>query len=75
MSHPICPRCTGPIPNESYPGQYPGAISRNDNQTEICSACGVEEAIAQHAVGRLEPMSEWPMTELLEQRSLVGMFE
>jgi RNase P subunit RPR2 len=35
----ICPRC-----RTSYTG-YP-ALSRMDNQTEICSECGTEEAIA-----------------------------
>jgi hypothetical protein len=25
---------------------YPGAISRKDNVTEICSDCGVEEAVS-----------------------------
>ena len=33
-----CPRC-----NESYDG-YP-AVSRTDNETEICSDCGLAEAI------------------------------
>jgi hypothetical protein len=41
----ICPRCMGYIPNNYSPGEYPGAISRLDNKTEICSECGVQEAI------------------------------
>jgi len=41
----ICPSCNGFIPNNETPGAYPGAISRKDNKTEICSACGVEEAV------------------------------
>jgi ribosomal protein L40E len=34
----ICPRC-----GESYTG-YP-ALSRQNNETEICSECGMEQAI------------------------------
>lgn len=41
----ICPRCEGWIPSNSEPGAYPGAISRLDNETEICSQCGSEEAV------------------------------
>lgn len=41
----ICPRCEGWIPNNEKPGAYPGAISRLDNKTEICSQCGSEEAV------------------------------
>jgi hypothetical protein len=44
--YPICPTCLGFIPNNVTPGAYAGALSRRDNQTEICSACGVEEALA-----------------------------
>jgi RNA polymerase subunit RPABC4/transcription elongation factor Spt4 len=40
----VCPVCEGWIPNNQEPGAYPGAVSRRDNTTEICSACGVEEA-------------------------------
>lgn len=43
---PICPKCSGFIPNNENPGAYSGAISRRDNKTEICSACGTEEALA-----------------------------
>lgn len=42
-----CPRCFGFIPNNATPGAYPGAISRLDNKTEICSDCGGEEAVLQ----------------------------
>ena len=34
----ICPKC-----KQEYMG-YP-AISRDDNKTEICSECGVKEAL------------------------------
>lgn len=40
-----CPRCGGPVPNADRPGAYPGALSRLDNATYICSACGTEEAL------------------------------
>lgn len=43
-----CPRCSHFIPNDDTPGAYPGAISRLDNKTEICSSCGVEEALLQY---------------------------
>lgn len=41
---PTCPRCGGGIPNDERPGAYPGALSRYDDTTEICSACGSDEA-------------------------------
>ena len=34
----ICPKCHNPI--DGYP-----AISRFDNSTEICSQCGLKEAL------------------------------
>jgi hypothetical protein len=40
----VCPRCFGYIPNNFEIGKYAGAISRRDNKTEICSACGIFEA-------------------------------
>jgi hypothetical protein len=46
-THP-CPTCDGQIPNNETPGAYPGAISRKDNKTEICSACGMNEAFADY---------------------------
>lgn len=53
-----CPRCLGGIPNDSERGQYIGALSRTDNQTEICSGCGVTEAIEDWH-GQLSPQSQW----------------
>lgn len=50
---PVCPRCGGFIPNNEHPGAYPGALSRRDNETEICSACGQEEAFLQATSSRL----------------------
>jgi hypothetical protein len=40
-----CPTCSGYIPNNENIGAYAGAISRKDNKTEICSACGTKEAM------------------------------
>ena len=42
----ICFICSGYIPNNETPGAYPGALSRWDNKTEICSLCGSAEAMA-----------------------------
>ena len=44
-----CPRCSEPIPNREHAGMYAGAISRQDNKTEICSECGVMEAMNDFA--------------------------
>lgn len=46
---PVCPRCGGFIPNNENPGAYPGALSRVDNKTEICSECGTDEAFSDLA--------------------------
>jgi hypothetical protein len=35
----------GGIPNDLCRGQYIGALSRTDNQTEICSDCGTSEGL------------------------------
>lgn len=39
-----CPRCGGGVPNDTHKGEYPGALSRLDNETYICSDCGTNEA-------------------------------
>lgn len=44
----MCPICSEPIPNREHAGKYVGAISRKDNVTEICSACGNAEAMAEY---------------------------
>lgn len=54
---PMCPRCHGFIPSNLTPGRYPGAISRTDNKTEICSDCGREEATSLFALEALWPVS------------------
>jgi len=56
---PVCPRCGGWVPNNDTPGAFPGALSRVDNKTEICSECGTEEALQQLTDGAPAPMSEW----------------
>lgn len=49
-----CPRCGGGVPNSVNPGAYPGALSRYDNKTYICSSCGTEEALM---MGHLIPFN------------------
>lgn len=46
-----CPRCM-----QMLPLGYPGALSRVDNKTEICSECGLDEAIRL-----LAPIEDWPI--------------
>lgn len=62
-SAPICPRCNGYVPNNENPGAYPGALSRVDNKTEICSKCGTDEAMEEFLSGRLTPVTEWAATK------------
>ena len=52
--YPVCPLCSGWIPNNQTPGAYPGAISRRDNKTEICSACGTHEALVDYIKAQRE---------------------
>lgn len=59
----ICPRCTGPVPRAGFEGVYPGALSRTDNLTEICSKCGQDEAMTQTFAHTLVPAVEWPVTK------------
>lgn len=60
MTKPICPRCGGFIPNDVTPGEFPGATSRRDNATEVCSACGTAEALKQFA-GEDLSLEQWPV--------------
>lgn len=55
----LCPRCGGYIPNDSQPGAYPGAMSRLDNRTEICSACGTTEAMEDFLGAGIMPKELW----------------
>ena len=58
----ICPRCLGDVPNTLNKGEYPGALSRVDNLTEICSACGTDEAMTQFmSAGLLQSITAWPI--------------
>lgn len=43
----ICPTCGGDVPNTEHKGKYPGALSRVDNETEICSRCGLSEGVSR----------------------------
>jgi RNA polymerase subunit RPABC4/transcription elongation factor Spt4 len=56
----ICPRCQGPVPSAEHIGEYPGALSRTDNETEVCSACGTDEAF-ENAFGRETEMDGLPV--------------
>ena len=65
----LCPRClSSQIPNNNTPGLYPGALSRLDNQTEICSACGLNEALELLTNQKISNFSDWPVkNDLCEQ--------
>jgi DNA-directed RNA polymerase subunit RPC12/RpoP len=56
-----CPRCGGGIPNNLERGRYIGALSRYDNETYVCSACGTDEALRQFPPFGMEelPREEW----------------
>jgi DNA-directed RNA polymerase subunit RPC12/RpoP len=55
-----CPRCGGRVPNDVQAGQYPGALSRLDNETYICSACGQDEAMYQFSRSMLGIPADLP---------------
>ena len=55
-----CPRCGDPIPNAAHRGQYAGATSRTDGMTEVCSGCGVDEALGQMS-DSLISQDHWPV--------------
>lgn len=61
MSDFPCPRCGGQIPDNLTPGAYPGAISRVDNVTEICSGCGFDEAMRLFLEGFTPGLEDWPV--------------
>lgn len=53
-----CPRCRSRL----LPSGYPGALSRADNVTEVCSECGVEEALRDlGGLARENPALDWPV--------------
>lgn len=55
-----CPRCKRPLPT-----QHLGALSRFDDQTEVCSDCGAEEAALAERGTTLTGPAEWPVKRLL----------
>lgn len=60
FAHTVCPRCGGGIPHSGdLRGRYPGALSRKDNDTEVCSGCGTDEAMRQ-AFSYLGSRDPWP---------------
>ena len=63
----MCPICSEPIPNRLHAGEYCGAISRRDNKTEICSECGVMEAMQDFAKSQ-------PFTDELVKGVLLSEF-
>jgi hypothetical protein len=68
-THP-CPTCDGQIPNNETPGAYSGAISRKDNKTEICSACGTKEALADF-FGVKEHQHTWGVDNLSDDHEVI----
>ena len=70
-----CPSCNGFIPNNENPGAYMGAISRKDNKTEICSACGVEEAIQSLISQKGDSGIAWQSTVTEEMIANAGLNE
>jgi hypothetical protein len=56
----LCPRCAMRV----LPFGYPGALSRVDNKTEICSECGQEEALLQWAGNVLGGTNTWPIMHI-----------
>ena len=68
----LCPRCDSShfvdynAPHEVAArafacGVYPPALSRADNETDMCSNCGTEEALIQFSGGRLSEPADWPL--------------
>ena len=51
----ICPRCGV---NELKPVEVHNALSRVNNETFICSDCGMQEAI-ESLFNYLKPKTEW----------------
>jgi hypothetical protein len=68
MKKPVCPRCLNYIPSNEYPGAYPGAISRTDDKTEVCSECGVNEAMEMFFESIRPDQSGWPTVNWYENK-------
>jgi hypothetical protein len=58
-----CPRCLGGIPNDLERGAYPGALSRTDNETEICSECGMLEGLEDWHGEGCKPQASWRISQ------------
>ena len=68
-----CPSCDGYIPNNENIGAYSGAISRKDNKTEICSACGTKEALADFF--KAEEIVTCPQCERPTSKEAIAQWE
>jgi len=66
----MCPICSEPIPSREHAGKYCGAISRKDNVTEICSACGTAEGMADYFAWSDDTKAE---IEAIEKSIAVGI--
>ena len=60
-----CPRCDVRYKRP----EDVAAVSRVDNKTYICSACGSHEAMQQMAGQHLTPISEWPINRPVAPKS------
>lgn len=68
----LCPRCNSShfVPYSAPPhvtrlaaglGVYPPALSRADNETDICSHCGTEEALIVFSGNNPSSPADWPL--------------
>jgi hypothetical protein len=56
-----CRRCGHHVPNDQFPGEYPGALSRTEGpDVTVCGPCGNDEGVKQRS-GVLEARDEWPI--------------
>lgn len=69
-----CPRCGGPSDESRLdPGfPRPGALSRDDNRTIVCTACGQDEAVRQ-AFGRAVRRRDWYDSRMAVARRINGV--
>ena len=68
-----CPICGGAIPNEEHKGKYPGALSRYDNKTEICSKCGTTEAFLELSLGKYRSPSNKETYTFEEWKKMINV--
>jgi hypothetical protein len=68
-----CPRCGGDVPEPGHKGEWEGARSRTDNETEICSNCGRQEAGENMAGGKCTPQSNWPVKPIFHALPRSGL--